>query len=82
MHPLLILLAVLVAVALAVFALLSLFAGEATAQDRLKKLQQGWSYDAGQKAHETTKLAKKKRQEEVAKKMLAPLAKVFSGSAN
>ncbi len=82
MHPALILAAILVAAAMAVFALLSLFSGETSAQDRLRKLEQGWTYDAAQKAHEKTKLQKRKRQEEMAKKMLEPLAKIFSGGGD
>ena len=82
MHPLLILGAVLVAVAMAVFALLSIFTGDAAAPDRLEKLRKGWTHDPRDKKHERSKVEKKKRQEELARKMLAPLAKIFSGGGD
>lgn len=82
MSSIIVLAAIFLAVAIAVFALSSLVAGERTAAQRLDELRKGHQYvpqHQQQKKRQESPLEKKRRKEELASKLLGPLSRVFSG---
>jgi len=82
MFAIIVLAAIFLAVAIGVFALSSLVAGERTAAQRLEELRKGPQYvpqAQQQKKRQESPLEKRRRKEELASKMLGPLSRVFSG---